>query len=1679
MALVDDEAATSTRLSTTSSAEPPGPQFDAIDELIRENTQSKINEMYLDIENDVRVGLTFKHRITWYWPYYAKYLVLLSMPTFDTLENKADLDWKVLKYFEGILGEGSVGMACCTLGHNGNRFQIIPTLKEFMITAPWLNKFILNTNPNCIFSVDTYPSEALRCDLDPHIMYLSRNVYGIEDVVMTQLSKGVDLGELKRTNLHGGGCFRYITLSRFSTKGKGFKAAIMTHRDNLDNLHAYNVKATPIKIYDYPYNFSKKHASRYLNNVAFLNEFLHDHRYDKYQLRANIINLPRSVRYPEHVFLSSIQYDYNTNIMRCFCSTPEGLPYLINLEKIPFVFGFTPHAAFSMDPSNPAGGNFAGMADHLTEADLHLLHKEMCNKLRWVFKYQKKDISQDIKLWITKAHNHGESCFYTLRSIIMCKVTTYALVKPITQLLERLIRNWPNKDQDFKPVESCSPEQMFSYTYTIKVCHWYRIRHPEGHQPFLQSTDGHVRQIECNMEFNEDSMPIILMNPKLNEIVGPQRTTNAMPPHVQISMDIECVDIKGHFPDPWQNPIICICNTVWRKENLTVEVDNKKFRPLKGYLYVTFNLGVSNPENTHKSLMDGETIHYYFDNEADMLIAYGQWLHYMIPDYFMGHNFKAFDINYIVQRAATLNIILAPLGRINQEVIRIDRYKMSTRAFGDRYITSVKGMSGCCLLDFLEILLRDFKLASNTLDYAGSEMLGATKLVMPYNALKGNWMKSPETFQKVIDYCNVDAMLVDQLINKNESVNKANALSRVTGTVTPSQLWELGMQIKVFSTIAHIAKLRPPHYKVLFPTPDSWSYQYNDIIVERHMVKHMDFENEEKQNAGPKGDEIIWRPTINGRKRPSRGDYITEEEIQEKLNNDRYVQGTIGEDGGYIDEETLKRQSKRKNVSADQTFEDFDKILREIKLNGGREGPVTTAPKSSYTGAVVLDAPLGMYFDIPYLCMDFSGLYPSIIMAYNIGGDTLIFESERIARNIPLDMVNTPPDCTERNPRTGKIEIYHFVKKEIWPSVIAESEEFLKAARSEAKRKMNAADDAGDDNLKSIYDALQNNFKLIMNSIYGALGVSRGPIACKAAAKAVTAWGRYWILEMNRVCDTLFNARLAGGDTDSIFKGFPGKMINGKLRHRIRNREEGELFGPWLTKTILNPLLPQPMSLEYEKMMFYLLTIAKKRYNYIHIELRKDPKISAKGMETVRRDTTKFTKITLKQLQNQLLVMPSPELQKLLYPKPCKANPFTYYTRYQHYVYTEKGLKFRPPEDYVMQPLDEEHAVAMQKWTSLSTPEAQRKHLQALVAQWRKDEETYFSTQANKLKTEKEKMVEYVRQRARVLVNGHVPLTECVQSKQRSREHYKSEAQPHLTVIKNKEMRGEDVPQIGERVRFAYRILPDDPNGKGKLRARKAYLCADDPVRIIRENQPVNWPFYLHNTFVKPVVRYMRWVLKEEMIARIRERRDREKKRHTGFFVPVTKTLTGTSAPSSSSSSDESPLGAEKEITLEEITNETTQYLFMTLHLKTTAVTDLYAEYAKLIDTKKPVLPHTDKHISPIAQFRDKTDEDLRRVLVRHDKDPTNYSLTDIEDLFSKMSFNEGNCQSVYNACLKTCQNCLGEDVVECENIDCPEFLPRISAEVDLDKVMHDKDVIKLTRLKLLDLANRRNDPQA
>ncbi len=250
-------------------------------------------------------------------------------------------------------------------------------------------------------------------------------------------------------------------------------------------------------------------------------------------------------------------------------------------------------------------------------------------------------------------------------------------------------------------------------------------------------------------------------------------------------------------------------------------------------------------------------------------------------------------------------------------------------------------------------------------------------------------------------------------------------------------------------------------------------------------------------------------------------------------------------------------------------------------------------------GAFVKLPEPGIYDNIAV--MDFRGLYPSIIISYNIDPDTLVPEDERCV------------NCFESP--TGA----RFLKepKGLVPAVLEE----LVELRAGLKRELKGMDKESDGFIRM--SARSQAIKIVSNSFFGYLAYARSRWYSRDCAESVTAWGRKHIM------DTIGKAEKEGfqvlyGDTDSLFL-----LLGDKKREDIASFLDS-----------INKNLPEKMELEMEG--FYTRGVfvsrkggegAKKRYAM----LEDDGRIKIKGFELVRRDWSAIAKNTQKKVLEAIL----------------------------------------------------------------------------------------------------------------------------------------------------------------------------------------------------------------------------------------------------------------------------------------------------------------------------------------------------------------------------------------------------------------------------------------------------------
>ena len=294
----------------------------------------------------------------------------------------------------------------------------------------------------------------------------------------------------------------------------------------------------------------------------------------------------------------------------------------------------------------------------------------------------------------------------------------------------------------------------------------------------------------------------------------------------------------------------------------------------------------------------------------------------------------------------------------------------------------------------------------------------------------------------------------------------------------------------------------------------------------------------------------------------------------------------------------------------------------------------------SFTGAYVFEPKPGVYDKV--VPFDFSSLYPTTIIAYNIDFSTLVRDDDDIpdsACNIIEweDHIGCCHDTTVRKQKVKKVicakRRYRFIKSPM--GVLPTLLQALLDARSGTKREMKAAKkelrDLPDDSDRAKYlkklvivlNKRQLSFKVSANSMYGAMGARRGYLPFLPGAMCTTAWGRMNIQRAAKRLQEVHHGELVYGDTDSNYIHFPQFDNAQELWDHCLEVEED-----------ISSIFPPPMRMAFEEVIYWrFLILTKKRYMYL--DCGRDgvvsDKVGKKGVLLARRDNSAFIRQVYKE----------------------------------------------------------------------------------------------------------------------------------------------------------------------------------------------------------------------------------------------------------------------------------------------------------------------------------------------------------------------------------------------------------------------------------------------------------------
>ncbi|MBO3839459.1 MAG: DNA-directed DNA polymerase [Thermoproteota archaeon] len=236
-------------------------------------------------------------------------------------------------------------------------------------------------------------------------------------------------------------------------------------------------------------------------------------------------------------------------------------------------------------------------------------------------------------------------------------------------------------------------------------------------------------------------------------------------------------------------------------------------------------------------------------------------------------------------------------------------------------------------------------------------------------------------------------------------------------------------------------------------------------------------------------------------------------------------------------------------------------------------------PYVSYAGGLVLQPQKGVYENVSIL--DFSSMYPNIMLKYNISPDTYVPSGERCE------------DCF-MSPESG-----HRFRKD-YRGVYTRMLQNLLEARKAIREKLKSTKEGSLD--YRILDARQKVLKILANTLYGYAGWIGARWYLREVAESVAEWGRYTIRAAMEKARQL-GLRIIYGDTDSIF------VIDGE--------KLGDLM-KWIEEELA---MEARIDKFYKRILF---TEAKKRYG----GLLEDGTLEVVGLEVVRGDWAEIAKET-------------------------------------------------------------------------------------------------------------------------------------------------------------------------------------------------------------------------------------------------------------------------------------------------------------------------------------------------------------------------------------------------------------------------------------------------------------------
>jgi DNA polymerase I len=325
----------------------------------------------------------------------------------------------------------------------------------------------------------------------------------------------------------------------------------------------------------------------------------------------------------------------------------------------------------------------------------------------------------------------------------------------------------------------------------------------------------------------------------------------------------------------------------------------------------------------------------------------------------------------------------------------------------------------------------------------------------------------------------------------------------------------------------------------------------------------------------------------------------------------------------------LMRYMKRKGVlipkRPDNEQVERNRLIREANPH---EGGTVLYPKGTlHTGVVIAD---------------FKSMYPSVMIAENIGGETL-------KQWVEASNIGNPKKLFHKQSRS----CLAIMEKTLIEKRVAKKQE-IAALLQELEKTTDNTEREQINNRLTLLDREQNSMKIVANSMYGAHFYIRSRFYTQTLAAAIADSARSYLLgirkQLQKVSEKIVACELIYGDTDSAFI----KVLDEELFTSIYLEENEEKKQQLLTELItlvqkilaeLNKSLPPPIELKFENIAYRVIFKPRRKKAYSYLSLL-DEEINITGFEAVRSDWSPLARTAQQKVLEILLRHPNGILKK-------------------------------------------------------------------------------------------------------------------------------------------------------------------------------------------------------------------------------------------------------------------------------------------------------------------------------------------------------------------------------------------------------------------------------------------------